>query len=112
MNRSRREFLKTTCIAVSFVSLLGFAGRAFAKTKRVIPVWNGIVGDCVVTCPGCNKKVGEKMSSESVKRVFHCPSCLAWLSPKKGDHCIYDSYGSVKCPAMQLKARKAQNLPI
>jgi hypothetical protein len=52
------------------------------------------------------------MSSESVKRVFHCPSCLAWLSPKKGDHCIYDSYGSVKCPAMQLKARKAQNLPI
>lgn len=112
MKRSRREFLKISCLVVSFVSFLGIAGRAFAKPKRTIPVWDGIVGDCVVTCPACKNKVQEKMSSESVKRVFHCPSCLAWLSPKKGDHCIYDSYGSVKCPAIQLKARKAQNLPI
>ena len=112
MNKSRREFLKTTCITVCFVSLLSFAGRAFAKPKRVIPVWDGIVGNTVITCPNCKKTVSAKMSSESVKRVFHCPTCLAWLSPKKGDHCIYDSYGSVKCPAMQLKARKAQGLTI
>jgi hypothetical protein len=26
---------------------------------------------------------------------------LTWLSPKPGDHCIYDSYGSVKCPPIQ-----------
>ena len=112
MNRSRREFLKTTCIAVSIVSVLGFAGRAFSKPRRVLPVWDGIVGTTIITCPSCKKKLSSKMSSESVKRVFHCPTCLAWLSPKKGDHCIYDSYGSVKCPAIQLKARKEQGLTI
>jgi hypothetical protein len=112
MKRTRREFLKTTCLAVSFVSLLGFAKRTFAKQRTPIPAWDGITRDCVVTCPACKKKVQQTMSSESIKKIYHCPTCLAWLSPKKGDHCIYDSYGSVKCPAMQLKARKAQNLPI
>jgi hypothetical protein len=65
-----------------------------------------------VTCPVCKTKVQEKMSSEAPKRIYHCPKCLSWLSPKQGDHCIYDSYGSVKCPPIQIKERRAKKLPI
>jgi hypothetical protein len=112
MESSRRDFLKTSCLALGFISLVGFTSRAFAKPRRTNPDWDGITTSCVITCPSCKTKVKAAMGSENLKRVYHCPACLVWLSPKKGDHCIYDSYGSVKCPAMQLKARKAQNLPI
>jgi hypothetical protein len=112
MKRMRRVFLKTSSLALGLISFFGIAGRVFAIPRTSNPVWNGIERDCVVTCPACKQKVQETMSSESVKRVYHCPTCLTWLSPKKGDHCIYDSYGSVKCPAIQLKMRGAQNLSI
>jgi hypothetical protein len=112
MKKTRRQFLRATCLTVACVSFLGVAKRALAKPRAPLPAWDGIARDCVVTCPTCKKKVQETMSSETIKKIYHCPNCLAWLSPKKGDHCIYDSYGSVKCPVMQLKARKAQNLPI
>jgi hypothetical protein len=45
-----------------------------------------IVNDCVVTCPVCKTQVQEHMVSETLKLIYHCPKCLTWLSPKKGDH--------------------------
>ena len=59
------------------------------------------------TCPHCGHAATESMGRESVKKVYHCKNCLSWLAPKHGDHCIYDSYGSVPCPARQLKAKAA-----
>ncbi len=112
MIRTRRAFLKTSFLTIGFLGFVGLAHRAIAKPRRSIPAWAGIVRDSVVTCPTCKNTVQEKMSSESLKRIFHCPVCLTWLSPKKGDHCIYDSYGSVKCPVIQIKERRAKNLPI
>jgi hypothetical protein len=105
MKTCRRDFLKTSCLALGLVSFLGVAGRAFAKPRKTNPVWEGIERDCVVTCPVCKTGVKETMVKETIKRVYHCPVCLTWLSPKKGDHCIYDSYGSVKCAAVQLKTK-------
>ena len=48
------------------------------------------------------------MCSEAVKlnSFINCPACLVWASPKNGDHCIYDSYGSAKCPPVQVKERR------
>jgi hypothetical protein len=68
------------------------------------------VADCVVTCPVCKTKVQETMVPETLKLIYHCPVCLTWLSPKKGAHCIYDSYGSVNCPPIQVKKRREQGL--
>jgi hypothetical protein len=86
--------------------------QALSKKDNWRHIHQGIAGDCVVTCPVCKTKVRETMSSEASKRVYHCPGCLSWLSPKKGDHCIYDSYGSVKCPATQVKERRIKLFPI
>jgi hypothetical protein len=112
MIRSRREFIKTSFVTVGVLSFIGLAGRAFSMPRKANPTWDGVIRDSVVVCPACKSKVQERMSSESVKRIYHCPTCLTWLSTKKGDHCIYDSYGSVKCPATQLKERRAKNLAI
>src|SRR6476660_1396123 len=112
MKTSRRQFLKTGSLALGCVAFLGSAGRAIAKPRKTNPVWDGVLGDCVITCPACQHKGQERMSSESIKRVYHCPTCLTWLSVKEGDHCIYDSYGSTKCPAIQIKQRRAKKLPI
>jgi len=106
MKRSRREFLKISGLALGFLSFLGFATRTFAVKKKTKVQWDGIVGDCVVTCPVCKTQVREHMVSETPKLIYHCPKCLTWLSPKKGDHCIYDSYGSVKCPPIQVKLKR------
>jgi hypothetical protein len=110
--KSRRQFLKIGSLAFGFVAFVGFAGRMFARPRTTNPDWAGVVKDTEITCPVCHTKVRDSMSSESLKRTHHCPKCLTWLSTKKGDHCIYDSYGSVKCPAIQIKERRAKNLPI
>ena len=101
MKSSRRQFLILSALAVG----IGFATRAFAKKKTKVQ-WDGIVANCVVTCPTCKTQVQEYMVSESLRHIWHCPVCLTWLSPKKGDHCIYDSYGSVNCPQIQVKKKR------
>jgi hypothetical protein len=108
MKSNRRQFLILTCLAMG----VGFATRAFAVKKKKKIKWDGIVGDCVVTCPVCKTQVQETMVPETLKLIYHCPVCLTWLSPKKGDHCIYESYGSVNCPPIQVKKRREKGLPI
>ncbi len=103
--RSRRNFVKTIVLALGSMPLVAYVGRSFADPRRKYPVWEGIQHTCTITCPACSKAVTETMAHENVKRVYHCPHCLTWLAPKHGDHCIYDSYGSVRCPALQLKAK-------
>ncbi len=103
---SRRTFVKMIPFLLGSVPMIGHVGRAYATPPRKKnPVWNGIARNCIITCPSCGKAVSETMAHESLKRVYHCPGCLTWLAPRHGDHCIYDSYGSVPCPALQLKAK-------
>lgn len=110
---SRRVFLMTSLVTLGLTGLVGLVGRAFAVPKIAIPLYRGVIRDCVITCPVCNEKTLETMSRESLKRIYHCPRCLTWLSPYPGDHCIYDSYGSVKCPRIQLKrGTKLIDLPV
>ena len=106
---SRRTFVKQIVFVLGSMPLLAYVGRSFGNQRKKRPAWQGIQRTCVITCPVCSKAVSETMSHESLKRVYHCPQCLTWLAPKHGDHCIYDSYGSVKCPPLQLKAKERNN---
>ena len=103
--RSRRSFFKTILVALGSVPLITHVGRSFASTRRKNPPWLGLQRACIITCPVCSNAVVERMSHESLKGVFHCQKCLTWLAPKPGDHCIYESYGSVRCPPLQFKAK-------
>jgi hypothetical protein len=110
--KSRRQFVKLGSLALGFVAFLGSVGRSIAVPRSTDLDWDGVVKDTLMTCPVCNTKVREKMSSEALRRIYHCPKCLTWLSTKKGDHCVYDSYGSIKCPRTQIKERRLRRFPV
>lgn len=63
-----------------------------------------IITQSVLTCPVCGHIKEEEMPSDSCQFFYQCENCSTVLKPMQGDCCVYCSYGSVKCPSIQLKA--------
>lgn len=57
----------------------------------------------IITCPNCGYAKEEIMPTESCQFFYKCENCDIILNPKKGDCCVYCSYGSVQCPSIQKK---------
>ena len=55
-----------------------------------------------ITCPLCGVKTLEQMPMDACTFFYECKGCLALLSPNEGDCCVFCSFGSVKCPPVQL----------
>jgi hypothetical protein len=62
-----------------------------------------VVPESVVTCPHCGHPSMETMPSDACQFFYECGQCKAMLRPKDGDCCVFCSYGSVKCPPIQLQ---------
>jgi hypothetical protein len=60
-----------------------------------------VVLESVVTCPECGRRQAETMPVDACQVIYECRGCRAILRPRRGDCCIYCSYGSVVCPPMQ-----------
>jgi len=56
----------------------------------------------VITCPNCGHAQEELMPTDACQFFYECRACRALLRPKAGDCCVFCSYGSTKCPPMQL----------
>ena len=41
------------------------------------------------------------MPTDECQYIYDCKRCGAQLKPKKGDCCVFCSYGSVPCPPVQ-----------
>ena len=54
-----------------------------------------------ITCPKCGHEKEETMPTDACQFFYDCENCGEVLKPKKGDCCVYCSYGSVKCPPIQ-----------
>jgi hypothetical protein len=54
-----------------------------------------------ITCPNCEHKKVEEMPTNACQFFFECENCKIVLKPKKGDCCVYCSYGTVPCPPIQ-----------
>ena len=52
----------------------------------------------VLTCPQCGQATAETMPEDACVVVFDCPGCGTRLRPKRGDCCVFCSFGSVRCP--------------
>lgn len=63
---------------------------------------NAPVFESVLTCPKCGIAKTEAMPTDACQFYYECTTCRALLRPKPGDCCVFCSYGSVKCPPMQL----------
>ena len=57
----------------------------------------------VITCPNCSHVSVEIMPTDACQYIYVCKSCGTRLKPKKGDCCVYCSYGSVPCPPIQAQ---------
>ena len=62
-----------------------------------------VVLESVVTCPRCGHESKETMPSDACQFFYECAQCKTVLRPKDGDCCVFCSYGSVKCPPLQLQ---------
>lgn len=55
----------------------------------------------IITCPECGHKEEEEMSSGDCQSFYICENCLAILKPKSSDCCVFGSYGTAPCSAVQ-----------
>ena len=60
-----------------------------------------IILESIITCPECGHKETEKMPIDACQWFYDCKACHTILKPKKGDCCVFCSYGTVACPPMQ-----------
>ncbi len=56
----------------------------------------------VIKCPTCGHEETESMPTNACQFFYDCKECGELLRPLPGDCCVYCSYGSVKCPPIQL----------
>jgi len=58
----------------------------------------------LLTCPDCGHASMESMPTDACMFFFECKGCGVLLRPKPGDCCVFCSYGTHKCPPIQLAA--------
>ena len=61
-----------------------------------------IIHESLITCPVCGYKKAELMPVDSCCFFYECESCKILLKPQPPDCCVFCSYGSVKCPSVQV----------
>ena len=59
--------------------------------------------ESVLTCPQCGHAKREVMPTDACWFFYECEQCKAVLRPKAGDCCVFCSYGTVKCPPVQMQ---------
>jgi hypothetical protein len=88
--------------------VLIYAGFAGLVVTSATEFWNrrrrgaSPALDSTITCPQCGAQRTERMPTDACQFFYQCPACKATLRPKAGDCCVFCSYGTVKCPPMQL----------
>jgi hypothetical protein len=118
-HRNRRILVAAIASAVAvFVGLYaagsellvyaGFGGLVAASTlefwRRRRPAMPQL--ESTITCPQCGAKRKERMPTDACQFFYTCRSCKATLRPKPGHCCVFCSYGSVKCPPLQLQGER------
>ena len=59
--------------------------------------------DSIVTCPHCGHAQQETMPTDSCLYFYECSNCKTLLRPNAGHCCVFCSFGSVKCPPIQMQ---------
>jgi hypothetical protein len=64
---------------------------------------NAVMLDSVLICPHCGFTAQETMATDACLYFYECRQCKTLLRPKPGDCCVFCSFGSVKCPPIQVQ---------
>ena len=60
-----------------------------------------IILESEISCPECGHRETETMPTDACQWYYDCKACGALLKPKKGNCCVFCSYGTVACPPVQ-----------
>jgi hypothetical protein len=52
-----------------------------------------------ITCPACGHHSTETMPTDACQYLYACKQCGLQMKPKKGDCCVFCSYGDIPVPA-------------
>lgn len=66
---------------------------------------SAVILESVLTCPHCGYARRETMPTDACLFFYECSQCKALLRPKRGDCCVFCSYGSVPCPPVQQQGK-------
>ena len=81
----------------------GRIGPPFTTTLDVIRDTVEAILQSTITCPECGATAEEEMPTDACVFFYECKGCHKRLKPSAGDCCVFCSYGSVKCPPIQLQ---------
>ena len=56
-----------------------------------------------LVCPACGHAKRETMPASACQWLYECEACKAMIRPRPGDCCVFCSFGTVKCPPMQMR---------
>ena len=59
-----------------------------------------------ITCPKCGHQKEETMPTNACQHTYQCSKCKTMITPKKGDCCVFCSYGDNQCPPKQKESLK------
>lgn len=68
------------------------------------------INESIITCPECGFAKQEVIPAKSCQITYRCTACGADLWPTPGDCCVYSTYGSVPCQAIQVARAQPANL--
>lgn len=60
----------------------------------------------VITCPECGFSKQETMPTDACLYFYTCTRCGEQLKPRRGDCCVFCSYGSENCPPVQETGKR------
>lgn len=55
----------------------------------------------VISCPECGHQKEEGMPTKACQFFYQCENCKTIIRPKKGECCVFCSYGTMPCPPKQ-----------
>jgi hypothetical protein len=80
--------------------LIFFGITTFTNEPRLI--MSEIALRSTIACPVCGHKKEETMPTDACQYFYQCVNCKTILKPLAGDCCVFCSYGTVKCPPVQM----------
>jgi len=87
-------------MAIAVISLL-YGVYLYYQKRKISIQSNQVQLLSTISCPECRHEQEESMPTNACQFFYKCKSCKTFLKPKKGDCCVFCSFGSVACPPIQ-----------
>jgi hypothetical protein len=82
--------------------LASFSAWRFFQKRKTLPAARSVILQSLITCQKCGFQKNETMPTDACQFFYECENCKQVLKPLAGDCCVFCSYGTVKCPPIQL----------